>query len=48
MTTDQYIDHISERYKAGIATEQTFRGDGLLGYNEKIPPCGRNDCPPWV
>ena len=27
MTTDQYIDHINKRYKAGNATEHTFRGD---------------------
>ena len=26
MTLDQYIDNINQRYKAGIATEHTFRG----------------------
>jgi len=27
MTLDQYIDNITQRYKAGNATEHTFRGD---------------------
>ena len=26
MTLDQYIDNINQRFKAGIATEHTFRG----------------------
>ena len=54
MTIEQYIDNISKRYKAGNATEHTFRGDlqqlieslvpGISATNEpKRQSCGAPD-----
>lgn len=37
MTLDQYIDNINKRYKLGIATEHTFRGDLQLLIESLVP-----------
>lgn len=37
MTIEQYLDNLNSRYKSGIATEHTFRGD-LQNLIESLVP----------